>query len=139
MEFYKKGQGYYTRLGTAVGVGLLAILGCYALYGKLDGITPGERMTLELKTWLRAGIPAALLAAAGWVVFKLVNTARYADFMISTEGEMKKVSWSTRKEIWASTRVVVITVIVLGVLLCVVDVGFVWLFRTIGVLKVVNW
>ena len=71
-----------------------------------------------------------------WVVLKLVNSPRCADFMIATEGEMKKVSWSSRKEIMSSTLVVIITVFIMSLLLMFVDLGFSWLFYKIGVLKI---
>ena len=70
---------------------------------------------------------------------KLVNNVRMADFMIATEGEMKKVSWSTKKEIISSTVVVVITVAMMAILLGVVDVTFSWFFTKIGVLKIVEF
>ena len=138
LEFYKKGQGYYTRLCTAIGAGILTVLGCYRLYGKLDviGDNPDGLITPTVKTWLQAGVPAAVFLIMAWVILKLVNAPRCADFMIATEGEMKKVSWSSRKEIISSTIVVIVTVIIMAVLLMVIDVAFSFLFYRIGVLKV---
>ena len=137
LRFYKKGQGYYTRLGTSLGIGLIAVLGCATLYQALEGITTGEVITPDVKVWIRAGVPAVLFLVFAWIVFKIVNTPRLADFMIATEGEMKKVSWSTKKEIATSTKVVLFTVLLLAVLLGVVDFAFAKLFETIGVLKVI--
>ncbi|MBE3143370.1 MAG: preprotein translocase subunit SecE [Planctomycetes bacterium] len=51
----------------------------------------------------------------------MVNNPNIADFMISAEGEMKKVNWSTRQEVVASTIVVISVVIILAVLLGVSD------------------
>ena len=59
-----------------------------------------------------------------------------ADFMISTEGEMKKVSWSTKKEIITSTKVVIFTLVLLAVMLGVIDYVFGMLFNKIGILRV---
>jgi preprotein translocase subunit SecE len=137
LEFYKRGQGYYTRLGTALGSGLLAVLGCWALYNRLGGITTGNIVTANVKTWIQTGIPTVLFLVLGWVIFKAVNVPRYADFMIATEGEMKKVSWSTRKEIVTSTRVVIFTVLLMSILLAVVDYGFAKLFTWMHVLKII--
>ena len=137
LEFYKKGQGYYTRLGTAVGGGVLSALGCMALYRKLGGIRTGEAITPAVKTWIQAGVPVLLLAVLAWVIFKIVNSVRCADFMIATEGEMKKVSWSSRKEIIGSTKVVIVTVFIVAVLLAVIDWGFANFFEIVGVLKVI--
>ena len=134
LEFYKRGQGYYTRLGTALGLGAIIALGSWSLYNALDAITPGEVITSDIKVWIRAGVPALLFLVLGWVVFKLINAPRFADFMIATEGEMKKVSWSTKKEIATSTKVVVFTVFTLAVLLGVVDSVFHMVFVKIGLL-----
>ena len=49
--------------------------------------------------------------------------------------EMKKVSWSTRKELIRSTKVVIFSVIVLGVFLFMADVMFMLFFSTIKVLQ----
>jgi preprotein translocase subunit SecE len=137
-EIYKKSQGYYTRVGTVIGAGLLAALGCYALYSKLDGIIPGKTITPVVKAWIQAGVPAVLFGVLGWAIFKAVNMPKWADFMIATEGEMKKVSWSSKKEIVTSTKVVILTVIVMAILLTLVDVGFTWVFTKIGVLQVMG-
>ncbi len=55
--------------------------------------------------------------------------------MIATEGEMKKVSWSTRRELLGSTKVVIALTVLMAVLLFVVDLMFQSLFSSIGVLK----
>ena len=140
LKIYKKGQGYYTRMGTAIGAGFLAALGCWSLYSKLEGISAGEGelISSNVKSWIQAGVPAALFLGLGWLIFKLVNTPRFADFMIATEGEMKKVSWSTKKEIITSTKVVIITVFILAFMLAVVDYGFAKIFEWVGVLKVMG-
>ncbi len=138
LQFYKKGQGYYTRLCTAVGCGILAALACYSLWNKLDAIAPGETVSEATKTWLRTGIPAALFLILAWVIFKGVNSIKFADFLIATEGEMKKVSWSTRKEIVASTKIVIISVFLMAIILASVDFGFAWLFNKMGILKVMG-
>ncbi|MBI4574748.1 MAG: preprotein translocase subunit SecE [Planctomycetes bacterium] len=46
-----------------------------------------------------------------------------SDFLIETEGEMKKVSWPTRAEVVGSSVVVIATVMVLGVYMYIVDFG----------------
>ena len=66
-----------------------------------------------------------------WVVGKM-------DWLIATEGEMKKVSWSTRKEIVASTKIVIIAVFLMAIILAAVDTGFSMLFHKMGILKVLS-
>lgn len=132
LAIYKKGQGYYTRMGTALAGAAISALGCWALYQKLEGILNGD----PIRQWIRAGVPALILAVLFFVIYKVLNHPGIADFMIATEGEMKKVSWSSRKEIVTSTRVVVVTVIILAVLLGLIDYLFSLFFHTIGVLEV---
>jgi preprotein translocase subunit SecE len=55
--------------------------------------------------------------------------------MIATEGEMKKVSWSTKNEIIGSTKVVIMFTVLLALVLFVVDLAFQTMFSSIGVLK----
>jgi preprotein translocase subunit SecE len=57
------------------------------------------------------------------------------DFFIATEGEMKKVNWSSRQEIVRSTKVVVVTVILFGAFLFLADVLFMEFFSAIKVLQ----
>ena len=78
---------------------------------------------------------AALHKTAGWLFvilaflsFWLVNQRSFADFLIAAEGEMKKVSWSSRQEIAVSTFIVIVVVIVMAILLGTTDLGFRTLF-----------
>ena len=131
LEIYKKGQGYYTRMCSAIAGGILAAMGSYALYQKLEVIqTQGS----NLRSWLRVGIPLVLFMLLALLLFKLMNMPKLADFMISTEGEMKKVSWSSKKELIGSTKVVIGTVITMAIFLATVDFFFVWLFKLLGIL-----
>ena len=54
----------------------------------------------------------------------MVNKPNVADFMISAEGEMKKVNWSSKQEMAVSTFVVISVVVILAVLLGVADFVF---------------
>lgn len=116
LAIYKKGQGKYTRLCSAAGVAIIAILGCLRLYDKLQGADAG--------LWIETMVPAGLLVVLGSLIFWLVNKPVIADFMVSAEGEMKKVSWSSRKEIIASTVIVITVVVVMASLLGFTDLGF---------------
>lgn len=126
VEIYKRGQGRYTRIITFLGVMLLVTIGAMRLSEEL--------MTLPLSPLVRYGLAAALVVVAAMVMFWIVNRPRSADFMIATEGEMKKVSWSSRKEIIGSTKVVIITTLILTVILFAVDMLFTQLFVLIKVL-----
>ncbi len=135
LKIYKSGQGYYTRMGTAIGCGVMAALGCWALFNTLDAIPTTGVITSNAKEWIRAVSALALFAILAFLVFKAVNKSTWADFMIQTEGEMKKVSWSNRKEIIRSTIVVLVTVLLMAMILAGIDFGFHKLFTLLEVLQ----
>jgi preprotein translocase subunit SecE len=133
-EQYKPDQGKMTRTGTFIGLGLLIAWGALFVKDRLAGYEDsGEWWGLLITP----GIPILLAVAVGVVAWRVVFANRKAsDFMIATEGEMKKVSWSSRREVLGSTKVVIVFTILLSVLLFVIDVVFQYFFRSIGVLKV---
>ena len=113
LSIYKNGQGKYTRMGTAAGGALIAAIGCLQLYRTLDAADFG--------LWIETMVPVAIFLAVSVLIFWLVNKPNVADFMIASEGEMKKVNWSSRQEIMVSTVVVISVVVILAVLLGVAD------------------
>jgi len=133
LRVYKAGQGYYTRVGTAVGAGVLAVWGTVFMYGEFQ-----QYLNPKLPYFLPVAYSACLafLAVMSGLVYWVVGLSRKVnDFFIATEGEMKKVSWSTWPEVIRSTKVVVVTVVVMAVFLFVVDIGFMMLFRALKVLE----
>jgi len=121
-EIYKRGQGKYTRLCSAFAGAIVAGTGCWFLYEKL-----GVWLTFlgrEPRLWVSTMAPAGLFVLVGLFLFWLVNKPSVADFMIAAEGEMKKVSWSSRQEILVSTVIVIIVVILMAILLGVTDIVF---------------
>ena len=126
-KIYKPGQGKFTRIITFLSVMGIAVIGAYNLSAKLLGYST------TATPYLRFGIPVAALIVLGLVVFWLVNRVKSADFLIATEGEMKKVSWSSRSEIVGSTKVVIVTTFVMAAALFGVDMMFQHLMKLIGV------
>ena len=120
-DVYKRGQGKYTRLCSSFGVALVVGLGCLQLYKKLQA--------WDLGLWTVTMVPAGLFVVLGFLIFWLVNKPSVADFMIAAESEMKKVSWSSRKEIAVSTFIVIVLVTLLAVFLGVTDLGFQMFFE----------
>jgi preprotein translocase subunit SecE len=119
-DIYKRGQGKYTRLCSAFAIAIVAGLGCLQLYKKLQAG--------DLGLWVETMVPAGLFVILAILIFWLVNKPSLADFMIAAEGEMKKVSWSSRQEIAVSTFVVIIVVVIMALLLGTTDIGFRTLF-----------
>jgi preprotein translocase subunit SecE len=128
----KQGQGKHVRWGTAIGAGILAVALAHFVYQRMQIFAFAEN-----NFFVRAGIPVVVLVAAAWFIFWLVGRSpRVVDFMVATEGEMKKVNWSTRKEVWGATKVVIVTVLALAIILFVVDLLFIFSFAAIHVLKI---
>jgi preprotein translocase SecE subunit len=57
------------------------------------------------------------------------------DFLIATEGEMKKVNWSTRREVVGSATAVIVTAVILALFCWGLELLFVWFFQMIKVLE----
>lgn len=126
---YKPGQGSYVRWGTAAGGGLVALAFAAFLSDELTIVTQNE--------YVQYLVPVIGMLALGIVLFRLVGqNKRVVDFLIATEGEMKKVNWSSRREIIGATKVVIFTMLAIGLILFVVDVFFIYFFDLIGVLRI---
>jgi len=133
-EIYKRGQGYYTRMGTVIGGAILILAGMNYLWEQLGVFAdPNHIWTL----YFRAGVPLLFGAALGLFLFWVSGSSRKCcDFLIATEGEMKKVSWSTRREVVGSTKVVILFTLLLAAILFVVDIAFLLFFSSIRVVQV---
>lgn len=130
---YKPEQGKYTRRGTMAGAGILIAWGAWFLHQQLVRFEGDELWQIGVTV----GIPLLFAVAVGAIAWRFVFASRgTSDFMIATEGEMKKVNWCTKDEVIGSTKVVIMFTFLLGLQLFVVDVIFQSLFQWIGVLKV---
>jgi len=116
LDIYKRGQGKYTRIGSSIGAEIIIGLGCLQLYKKLQAA--------DLGLWVETMVPVGLFVALSIVVFWIANKQSVANFMIAAEGEIRKVSWSSRKEIAISTFIVIMMVIIMAALLGTTDLGF---------------
>jgi preprotein translocase subunit SecE len=122
---FKPMQGWYARLYTALGLGVIAATGVWHVY----------ESSIDYNPYWRLGIPAALALGFGWLIFRIVHFQPFAEFLIATEAEMNKVSWTSKEDLYRATTVVLATVVLMAVFLFVVD--WLWLFilRNIGVLQ----
>ncbi len=128
LTIYKPDQGYWTRLLTAVGVGVLVLAGVAWLVKQL-GVLRSDSLL-----YIQSGVAVGIIVVAGVALFLVLNTPRVVDFMIATEAEMRKVSWPTRKEIIGSTWVVICGTILLAVFMFGMDLAFAEVFTLLGVL-----
>jgi preprotein translocase subunit SecE len=132
-EIYKRGQGRNVRMGTVLGGGIIILSGMNYLWTQLEILDESQPWTI----YVRAGVPILFLLVLGVVLFWFAGSNRKAcDFLIATEGEMKKVSWSSKREIIGSTKVVILFTIMISTMLFVIDMAFILFFASVGVLKV---
>ncbi len=125
-KLYKKNQGRLTRQLTALGIGVLVVLGAYTL---------SQAIPATVRTSIRVGIPTILAVAGLWITYRLVNFPRFADFLIAVEAEMDKVTWPSREELFRASWLVIFMMLFLGALLFVYDIFWQWFFKMIGFLR----
>ncbi len=152
---YKKSQGMRVRRGTMLGILILAACGIWTIishkslvYGLPDAATgvantnfwylriPFTDKIIPFLADVRFTVPLLLAAAALWLAWRVVNWPMFADFLIATEAELNKVSWTTRKRLFQDTIVVLVTVVLFTVFLFVVDLAWGFLLsKGLGVLR----
>ncbi len=124
---YKPLQGKKARLWTGIGLGATIVLGLRELYMTLDGA--------QFSPPVIYGVPVALGFALAWVTYRLLQFPPFVDFLIATEAEMNKVSWTSQEDLKRATMVVLFTVAFMAIFLFGVD--WLWsnLLQLIGVLR----
>jgi preprotein translocase SecE subunit len=131
---YKQGQGYWVRLMSAIGFGLLVMMGVIWLWDQLSGVQIGE---LE-PVYVQGGVSVIAIAVCGLIGYHLIGKKpKLVDFMIATEGEMRKVNWSTRREIMGSTVLVILLTLFIAIFCKIADLAFSAFFQSIDVLQTV--
>ena len=95
-----------------------------------------ELASITLLPHMRFTLPFILMALALWFSWRVVNLPSFADFLIATEAELNKVSWTTRKRLFQDTTVVLVTLVLMALLLFGMD--QVWLhllsWKRVGVI-----
>jgi preprotein translocase subunit SecE len=137
---YKKGQGKWTRLGTVFCAAFLGLLTAYSVYGYLvPYVHIGNPTRVTASHNLIMGICAGFLVIYSVLVYWLINKPTNADFLIATDSEMKKVNWTTKGELYGSTRVVIFFLFFIAIFLFLADQFFQFFFWFINVLKIKPW
>ena len=152
---YKGNQGVRVRRGTIVGVLAIGVFGIISLvmtrsFGyerphptlanvvlsndwtwDLPFTAPARELPLMFKVHLLMPIVMGLLLL--WVAWRVVNIPTFADFLIATEAEMNKVSWTNRRRLVQDTIVVLVTVFLFTSFLFVVDVIWIKVLSAPGI------
>ena len=82
-----------------------------------------------------AGAGLLLVLGAIYVFWQVGLKPRTVDFLIATDAEMKKVNWSTRREVTGITQVVIVAFFMIAGILFVIDVVFNTVFSWIHVIR----
>lgn len=121
--FYKRNQGRIARQATFGAFALIVALGAWTLSKYLGGmISDYPDMSVTKQNVIRYAIPLALLAVGLWASFRAVQMPTFADFLISVEGEMNKVSWPSRQELFRASLVVILVIFIMAFILFAYDI-----------------
>lgn len=147
---YKPGQGRMMRRATLLTTMGLIAGAVFHFWGPVQaGLTGAWTWVVPFTVplsgiggweWVVARMPGFSLTVllggiALWLTFRVVQYPWFADFLISTEAELNKVTWSTRKQLTRDTIVVLVVTFMLAAFLLLMDIFWVVLLRFIGVIK----
>jgi preprotein translocase subunit SecE len=125
VDLFKPMQGWYARVYTALGLGLIVAAGAWRV----------EEAASDYSVLWKFGAPTAFALLLGWVVFRIIHFPPFAEFLIATEAEMNKVSWTSKDDLIRATTVVLTTVVLMAVFLFLVDTLWTFILRFIHVLQ----
>lgn len=154
---YKSSQGRVARRMTFIGLSLVFIWGGFSLYNAhyfapapvevvvtenaveptevtAEDAAPAEQKTeIVNKPDVGSAVAGLLVAVLGvWASFRVINFPPFADFLVSVEAEMSKVSWPSKRDLFANTKLVLIFMALFTVLIYVYDLIFKTIFSFVA-------
>ena len=117
---YKRSQGRLWRQITFYAMAVMVAIGSWRL-SQMAGVWHASWLSGPNKWVAEFAIPGAILLLGSWAAFRIVNYPPFADFLISVEGEMNKVSWPSRGELYRASMVVIIMIFLLVAILFTYD------------------
>ena len=114
LNLYKRSQGRFARQVTFAVLAVIVALGAWRLNVWLEGRADADRQ-------LGYVVPLGVLVFGWWITFRLVQLPKFADFLISVEGEMNKVTWPKQGELIRASLVVMAVIFLLAALLYFYD------------------
>lgn len=86
--------------------------------------------------YLQVGVAGSIMLLGALAIFIFVGSKKQSvEFLIATDGEMKKVNWTSYREVKGSTIVVIAATFLIAGFLFGVDTLFAKIFSAIGVLQ----
>lgn len=122
---FKPSQGKVVRQVTAAACAVILVAAAWRFRATF---------LLEQSPAIAVGVPVFMVVAGLWFSFRLVNWAPFANFLISVEAELDKVSWADWDYLKRATIVVLTVMFAMGAYLYFAD--FLWqlVFGLIGFL-----
>jgi preprotein translocase subunit SecE len=111
LSLYKRSQGRVARQVTFAALAVIVALGAWAMNNFYTGSGTTARYT----------VPLVVLVVGVWASFRAVHMPSFADFLISVEGEMNKVSWPSWGELFRASLVVMVVIFFLAAVLFAYD------------------
>jgi len=121
---YKRNQGRMARQLTFFAMLATVAVGAWRLSEIQFGgwlVPSAAHGVLSPQVFARYILPAIVLAIGAWAAFRVVNIPRFAEFLISVENEMGKVSWPSRSELYRASLVVIVVIFLLTAILFAYD------------------
>jgi preprotein translocase subunit SecE len=123
-DVYKPRQGMIARQATGFAIAVGFVLGSWSLY---------QQLAINMAPTWAGGIAILVMLAGWWFSFRIVNLPVFADFLISVQAEMNKVTWPGETEVYRSTAVVIFVMFALALLLYMFDTLWMAIFWFLGV------
>jgi preprotein translocase subunit SecE len=126
---YKNNQGRLIRRLTMSGVWAVFVCGAYKFSQLAFDWAP-----LLREQGIRYIVALLFILVGMWFGYRLVHWPVFADFLVSVESEMVKVSWPGKAELYSSTIVVLVMFAILSAMIYIFDLVWVSFFNLIGIL-----
>ena len=130
---YREDQGRHARMAAFWSVVFFLVFGCRFMHQVLSQWESlrkplnGIRIPVVSVDLSPAFLMSFAVFCAGLLlIHRWQQRPKVADLLIDTEAELKKVSWPKGEEVWNAAMVVIVSVVLLGVFLALVDI---FLFR----------
>jgi preprotein translocase subunit SecE len=122
---YKRSQGRLVRRTTFWALAITVVLGAWSMSNFLRS---------RAEPAVQYGAVSLMIAGGAWICFRVVNQPQFAEFLISVESEVAKVSWPTWRELRRSSTVVIMTMFGLAAVLFFYDILWQRVLQLFGVL-----
>jgi len=117
---------------SGIAAGLLIFMGASWLWKTMNQVRIGSIEAV----YVQAGAAVIFIGVLAVIAYYLIAVhKKVVDFLIATEGEMKKVNWSTRREIMGSTWVVISLTFIVAAIIAFLDAGYSMIFQALKVLE----